>query len=163
LFSSSFAWLNLCGAFLIVFKTFLTLGFIALSERRPLPPVSVIVGKAELLFLLNDPKRSERDNERDNGRSRCKVELCEELGDDDDVSVAFLSSSVVTNLSSRAKSASLLEVRFAALLPVAWLLDGDVGIGSTSESCNNKEWNSSVSINHHYQIVFHFQQQHVSE
>lgn len=76
--------------------------------------------------------RNERDNELDNGRSLCKVEVCDELGEDDEDSVAFLSSRVVTNLSSSAKSASLFEVRFAvvaALFPAR-----EVGIGSTSES-----------------------------
>lgn len=129
--SSSLAVLNRCGAFLRTFvRAFFTLGC---SRRRPLPPVSAIVGSVVLLLLLrlNEPKRSERDRERDSGLKRCIVDACEELGDDDDDSVAFLSSSVVTNLSSSAKSASLFEVRL--------LEDADVAIGSTSESCNNKE------------------------
>lgn len=84
-----------------------------------------MVGKAELLFLLNDPKRSERDNERDSG--------LEAPGEDDGASAAFLSSSVVTNLSSSAKSASLFEVRLDERFS-----EDDVAIGSTSESCNNK-------------------------
>lgn len=122
-------------------KTFRTLGAEEWSDRRPLPPDSAMVGSAELLLLLNDPKRSERDNERDSGRSRCKVEDWEFPGEDDDGdSVAFLSSSVVTNLSSSAKSASLFDERFAAE-------DDDTppevaATGSTSESCNNKGWNS---------------------
>lgn len=109
-------------------KTFLTLGFAA----RPLPPDSAIVGSAELLFRLNDPKRSERDKERDSGLNRCSVEPCEPLGEDDeDGSAAFRSSSVVTNLSRSSRSASLLEAR---LEPSA------VGapVGSTSESCETQ-------------------------
>lgn len=138
LFSSSFAVLKRCGAFLIVLRTFLTPGFNAWSDRRPLPPVSAIVGKVELLFRLNDP-RSERDKERDSGRSRFKVDAWEELGEDDDDSAAFLSSSVVTNLSSNAKSASLFEAR---LVPLEGEFVVDVAMGSTSESCNEEEWNS---------------------
>lgn len=117
----------------MVFRTFFTLGLIVCSDRRPLPPDSAIVGKAELLFRLNDPNRSERDNERESGRSRCIVEDCDELGEDVDVSVAFLSSSDVTNLSSSAKSASLLDLRLAGLFPEA------VAVGRTSESCNENE------------------------
>lgn len=133
LLSSSPAVLNRCGAFFIALRTLLTLGLAVWSERRPLPLDSAIVGSAELLFLLNDPKRSERDNERDSGLRRCKVELCEELGDEDDDS-ALRSSSVVTNLSSSARSASLFEVRFAAVEAAEPLPGPDVAIGSTSES-----------------------------
>lgn len=127
----------------MVFRTFLTLG---LSDRRPLPLDSAIVGRAELLlFRLNDPKRSERDNERESGLSRCNVEACEELGEDADDSVAFLSNSVVTNLSSSAKSAGVFEERFTVLeaLPPP---DAKLAIGSTSESCNEEEWNSLKSF-----------------
>lgn len=124
LFSSSLAVLKRCGAFLITFRTFFTLGLIVCSDRPPLPPDSAIVGNAALLFRLNDPNRSERDNERESGRSRCIVD-CDELGED--VSVAFLSSSDVTNLSSSAKSASLLDLRLATPFPEAV-------VGRTSES-----------------------------
>lgn len=138
LFSSSFAVLKRCGAFLMVFRTLFTLGLIACSDRRPLPPDSAIVGNAELLFRLNEPKRSERDNERDSGRSRCIVEDCDELGEDDEPSVAFLSSSDVTNLSSSAKSALLLDFPFPTPFPEA------EAVGRTSESWKRGEleWNS---------------------
>lgn len=111
------------------FKTLFTVGLIVCSPRRPLPPDSKIVGKVSelLLFRLNEPSRSERDNERDSGRSRCIVEDCEELGEDD-VSIAFLSSSDVTNLSSSAKSASLLDVLFPVTFPEI------IPVGRTSES-----------------------------
>lgn len=85
---------------------------------------------AELLFRLNDPKRRERDKERESGRSRCEV------FDGEDESFAFRSSSVVTNLSNNANSASLFDVRFTSVL----LEDAEpaepavVGMGSTSES-----------------------------
>lgn len=90
-----------------------------------------MVGKAELLFLLNDPKRNERDNELDSGRSLCKVDDCDEPGEEDDASVVFLSSRVVTNLSSSAKSALLFEVRFTL---VETLLFPGGAVPSTSES-----------------------------
>lgn len=136
LFSSSFAVLKRCGAFRMTSRTFFTPWW---SDLRPLPvDDSAIVGNAELLLRLNDPKRSERDNERDSGRRRCKVEACDELGDDDDDSVAFLSNNVVSILSSSAMSVSLLEARFA----VVELADANNEWGSISESCNNKEWNS---------------------
>lgn len=129
LFSSlSFAVLNLCGAFLIELRTFRTPGLSVWSDRRPLAPLSAIVGKAELLFRFIDPMRKERDKARDSGRSPLAVEFCEEDGDDD--ASAFRSSSVVTNLSNKTSSASLFDVRFpAAVMPP---------FGSTSESCNDE-------------------------
>jgi len=147
LLSSSPAVLNRCGAFFIALRTFRTLGLAVVwsAERRPLPLDSAIVGSAELLFLLNDPKRSERDNERDSGLRRCKVELCEELGEEDDDS-ALRSSSVVTNLSSSARSASLFEVRFAVVEAAEPLPGPAVAIGSTSESWNNNGLNSYSSL-----------------
>lgn len=153
LFSSSLAVLNRCGAFLMVLMTVFTLGLVWPADRLPLPLDSTIVGKVELLFLLNEPRRSERDNERESGRSRCKVPERDPLGDE--VSVDDFSSRVVTNLSSSLISRSLEFLtgtvdEFAVPFPedevAAW--------GSTSESCNNKEWNSLQLVYHHYQIVF---------
>lgn len=127
LFSSlSFAVLNLCGAFLIELKTFRTPGLSVRSDRRPLAPLSAIVGKAELLFRFIDPMRKERDKARDSGRSPLALEFCDEDGEDD--ASAFLSSSVVTNLSNKTSSASLFDVRLAAVVMPPF--------GSTSESCN---------------------------
>lgn len=126
--------------------TFFMLGFVC-SDLRPLPLDSVIVGNAELLFLLKDPKRSERDNEREIGRSLCKVLDCDVLGEE--VSPGDLcSKSVVTNLSSSARS---FEFLFGAVPPPD---DEFAGIGSTSESCNNKEWNSLEVVYHHYNSCF---------
>lgn len=111
--SSSLAVLKRCGAFLIVFMTFLTLGLVALSfvDRWLLPPPpsdSTMVGRVVLLFVLvlfrfNDPRRNERDNERDSGLNFFNVvDVPDELGDDD--SATFFSNSEVTNLSRSAKS-----------------------------------------------------------
>lgn len=113
----------------MVFNTFLTLGFIVLVDRRPLPP-SAIVGKAELLFLLNDPNRKDRDSDRESGLSFCNVDVWDELGEEVD-SAVFLSNNVVTNLSNKAKSASLFEVRFAA---VEELPEAKADVGSISEN-----------------------------
>jgi hypothetical protein len=73
LFSSSLLGVELkrCGAFLIVLMTFLTF---PVADRRPLPPASAIVGSVELLPLLlllrfKDPRRKERDSERESGLS----------------------------------------------------------------------------------------------
>ena len=145
LHSSSLAVLNRCGAFLMVLMTFFTLGFVW-SDRLPLPPDSTIVGNVELLFLLNEPKRSERDKERESGRRRCKVPERDALGEE--VSVGdFCSSSVVTNLPSRARS---FEFLFGDVAP---LPDEVAASGSTSESCNNKEWYSLEVVYHHYESI----------
>jgi len=141
--SSSFAALKRCGAFRIVLRTLFTLGVTnarSVDDRRPLPPDSTIVGSAELLlFLLNDPKRKERDNERERGLNFCRVDAPAPDDDDDGESVGLRSNSDVTNLSSSAKSASFLEVRFEALLllplppdtddaaPAAVVADGIIG------------------------------------
>lgn len=102
--SSSLAVLKRCGAFLIVFMTLFTLGLAALSiVDLWLLPLSTIVGRAVLLLLFRfkDPRRKERDNERDNGLSFFKVDDPDELGDD---SATFFSSNEVTNLSRSAIS-----------------------------------------------------------
>jgi hypothetical protein len=121
--------LKRCGAFLIVLMTFLTFGIdFSVNDRRPLPPVSEIVGNVELLLLLlrfSDPKRKERDNERESGLNFFNVELCDELGDD---SATFLSSKDVTNLSNNAMS-----VVFGAMLLVV-LVDGNEIPPRASES-----------------------------
>lgn len=112
--SSSLAVLKRCGAFLIVLITFLTCGIVfSVTDRRPLPPISAIVGNVELLLLLlrfNDPKRNERDNERESGLSFFNVDDWDELGDD---SATFFSSNDVTSLSNKA-----ISVVFAMLLDV---------------------------------------------
>jgi hypothetical protein len=116
----------------MLLMTFFTLGFVK-SDRLPLPLDSTIVGNVELLFLLNEPKR----NERDSGRRRCKVPVRDVLGED--VSLEDFSNSVVTNLSSSAIS---FEFLFGTLDEVVPFPDDEVAAAtseSTSESCNNKE------------------------
>lgn len=117
--------LKRCGAFLIVFMTLFTLGLVALSfvDRwlpPPPPPDSTIVASCVVLLLLLlllrfiDPRRNERDKERDSGLSFFNVDddPADELGDD---SATRFSNSEVTNLSRSAKS-----LAFGGLL----LLDG---------------------------------------
>lgn len=138
--SSSFAVLKRCGAFLIVLMTFFTLGLTALSfADRWLPPpnASAIVGKVELLlfallFRFNEPSRKERDNERDSGLNLFNVEdeVPDEFGDE---SATFLSSSVVTNLSSSAKSVAFGGC-CCALLPDDARLEDAIVLPSISES-----------------------------
>jgi hypothetical protein len=127
--SSSLAALKRCGAFLIVLMTFFTVGIdFSVTDRRPLPPISTIVGNVELLLLLlrfNDPKRNERDNERESGLNFFNVDACEELGDD---SATFFSSSVVSNLSN-----SAISLVFGGIL-VGELLDPIEQLPRASES-----------------------------
>lgn len=137
--SSSLAVLKRCGAFLIVLMTFFTLGLTALSfcDRWlvPLPLCdSTMVGKAELLLLLrfNDPRRNERDNERDSGLNFFNVDDPDERGDD---SATFFSNSEVTNLSRSAKSTAFCG-------SCALLLEDDDAIvcPRTSDSCFSKKY-----------------------
>lgn len=118
--------------------TLFTLGLAALSFADlwllPPPSDSTMVGRVALLLLLrfNEPKRNERDNERDSGLSFFRVDDPDELGDD---SATFFSSNEVTNLSRSAKSMAF--VGCCALLLLLVLIGDDddaIEVPSTSES-----------------------------